>query len=334
MRAPLRSIARLTISLVALGLVAAPVAMAQTDDERVAEVTADAWYATPVDAACGLPTGCGGFGVSAPNTQPPNTLHVALSNGQEAARTYLVFNHTSADGRVALGGTLRFWLGDETTGASLPDLAKMRLCLVTESIEDGVESGDQAPPVVECATGSIGVIDEGAVRFDLTAVLAAWADGAEMHGVALLAVAGGGAPGTNTWRAASFSRDADVDVSQRPSVSLRERDVPAGTTQPGPDVMTGPEPTPPPIHGPVLSAGPPVVRPVPPPDPSPEVAPEIVPPDTGPGDVASMPTVIRETRRVPASAVPGVVWVPLGLIVGALAIGNVLTVRLEPLLRE
>lgn len=131
--------------------------------------SAEAWYRTvpappaavPVPSPCPLPVGCSP-GLPTPLPTPPpsqyaaGTLHVGVLAGAEESRTYLTLDLSALpSGSQLSGGTLTLPIAsDPQAGTASPDTAKLRACLVSDPVKDGVDGDVQTPPKADCATSS------------------------------------------------------------------------------------------------------------------------------------------------------------------------------------
>jgi hypothetical protein len=177
--------------------------------------SAEAWYRTtaaPAAPACTLPVGCPPAPL--PSQYPPGTLHVGVTAGQEEARTYLAFDLSGLTGELT-GGTLTLPVASGA-GSRAPETAKLRACLVTAPVQDGVDGEVQpAPPAVDCATSADAVYAAGdgqgpaVFTVDLAAFATAFGSGA----AALSLVPAEGVPPTDNWHVALSRRDRQAEVA-------------------------------------------------------------------------------------------------------------------------
>jgi hypothetical protein len=171
--------------------------------------SAEAWYRTtaaPAAPICTLPVGCPPAPV--PSQYPPRTLHVGVTGGQEEARTYLGFDLFEVTGEIT-GGTLTLPVAPDA-GSRAPETAKMRACLATAPVQDGVDGEVQpAPPAVDCATSADAVYaaGDGQGPAVFTVDLAAFATALGSGAVALALVPAEGVPPNDDWHVALSQRD-------------------------------------------------------------------------------------------------------------------------------
>jgi hypothetical protein len=111
--------------------------------QRTASVAFDteSWYSVPI---CPQPAACL---PSTADTYPADTLHVAVTAGDESARTYLALPSDAVPpGSTLTGGNLKLPLDTLTagSGSSAPDLANLQVCTTTAAVP--ITSGSTAPP--------------------------------------------------------------------------------------------------------------------------------------------------------------------------------------------
>jgi hypothetical protein len=121
---------------------------------------------------------------------PADTLHAGVAGGQETARAYVVPNllalplgATLTDGTMTLPVTT-----DSQAGTVGPDTAKIRACLATKPVTDGVQGSSETPPDVDCKTSAPLKYDakKSVFTIDLAPLIAAWSKGAPQFGVGLV----------------------------------------------------------------------------------------------------------------------------------------------------
>ena len=246
---------------------AAPRAAASTQTITVADV-AEAWYATsPVDI-CTTPLGCPPSQVPT-SPYPADTLHVGAAGGQESARTYLQpdlaalpFDATLVAGEMTLpvaNGT-----GD---GTVTPDAAKIRACLATQAVQEGVQGSTSAPPKVDCGVSTTLTYDSATSTFslDLQPFVDAWSHGAPQLGIALVPDSKSAQP-TDAWHVAfnGHKRAGSGHISSTLTVRINASPDTTTAVPPAPVVPAVPAPPAPtlPVPAAVAPAAPaPVVAP-------------------------------------------------------------------------
>ena len=152
-------------------------APAAAASERTVTVfmSSEAWYdETP---ACVSLIDCSA--VPSPSPYPEDTLHVAVTGGQETARTYLAFSSVVPSGGRLTGGTLQLPLDTESGDGSLaPEQAALVACLVTGEVEP-VRGSLAAPPPADCDASSQATYDAKTASFsvDLAPFVEKWRAG-------------------------------------------------------------------------------------------------------------------------------------------------------------
>jgi len=188
------ALAYVLIALVGISLAAGASAQQAERESITVTIYKGAWYsqapacATPIDCAL-LP---------APNPYPEDTLHVALSGGEETARTYLALSFILPVDAELTGGTLELPVDtDPLHGSVTPEAAKMVACLATKKFKEARGSLEK-PPATKCAMRKGATYDaEGAVfTVDLDRFVEEW-DG----GIAALALrpSQSALEGTDSW---------------------------------------------------------------------------------------------------------------------------------------
>ena len=197
------------LGLTSLGLTVP--ALAQATETVTVGTGAEAWYRPP--PTCASPLGCGPV-AAPPSPFAPGTLRVGFSAGAEEARTYVTLDLAALPaGTVPLGGTVTLPVATgPRDGTRSPETAKVRLCLVTSEIKDGVEGDVGPPPGIDCMVAQSPApftpAAEGvpaALTADLTPFAAAWAAGAPNLGLAV--VPEEGVPPTDSWQVAFSQKD-------------------------------------------------------------------------------------------------------------------------------
>ncbi|CAA9222789.1 MAG: hypothetical protein AVDCRST_MAG57-680 [uncultured Blastococcus sp.] len=186
-------------------------ALAQATETTTAGTGAEAWYRPP--PTCASPLGCGPI-AAPPSPFAPGTLRVGFSAGAEEARTYFTLDLAALPaGTVPLGGTVTLPVATgPRDGTRAPETAKVRLCLVTEEVKDGVEGDIGPPPAIDCmlaqspaAFTPAAEAVPAALTADLTPFAAAWAAGTPNLGLAV--VPAEGVPPTDSWQVAFSQKD-------------------------------------------------------------------------------------------------------------------------------
>ncbi|HWL65051.1 MAG TPA: hypothetical protein VNP73_03670 [Actinomycetota bacterium] len=168
-----------------------PPAAGQTSREEIEVTTSKAaWYAqappcTAIDCSV----------VPLVSPYPEDTVHVAVSGGQETARTYVAFPIPIDD---VVGGTLELPLDvDPANGSVSPETANFMACLAATKFEP-VRGSFAEPPKTQCRVGKPARYDEKEVAF--TVDLARFADHWKKAEAALALVPSAGAvEGGETW---------------------------------------------------------------------------------------------------------------------------------------
>lgn len=117
----------------------------------------------PVDpalrvAASGWAAATGGLGVQDPSV-PEGGLPVEMRLGRETMRSFLRLS--------GQGTTLRLRLAPEPEASQLPELARVRLCPVTEPWEPAAGMAMEDAPAFDCDAAVRGLVDETGVSFAL-----------------------------------------------------------------------------------------------------------------------------------------------------------------------
>lgn len=220
----------------ALAVLLFPVTVAQAQSSDVAASTsADSWYrplpGLPAEAStCDLPIGCAPavpLPVAPPSQYPAGTLHVGVGAGVEESRTYLTLDLSAVpDDARLIGGTLTLPLATEPeAGTVVPEMAKLRACLVEEFVRDDVEGDPTGAPTADCTTTSpatfVPAAGGGPASFevDLDPFVGGW------FGSGSLALVPDEAPApTDTWHLAFSGHDRSVDDALKVSARLQVRE--------------------------------------------------------------------------------------------------------------
>jgi hypothetical protein len=157
--------------LVAGAMLAAP-ASARSAKKAKGSTSQEAWYAQA--APCLSAIDCSVLPVATP--YPEDTLHVAISAGQEMARTYLGLDFDLPRKGRLTGGTLKLPLDvDPSHGSVTPETASMVACLTTHKFKP-VRGSLEAPPEVKCDVRKMALYDEkdAVFKVDLERFAKAW----------------------------------------------------------------------------------------------------------------------------------------------------------------
>lgn len=144
----------------------APVAAARDDEpshkSEDARVPRKAWYQSAPPCAA---LDCSA--IPPINPYPEGTLHVAVSAGQETARTYLALVFELPEETEPIGGTLELPVdADATHGSLSPEAARIVACSSTDEFKD--ERGAVAtPPKIDCDVRRSAVYEEKKARFTI-----------------------------------------------------------------------------------------------------------------------------------------------------------------------
>ncbi len=295
--------------------------------------TVESWFQP--NPSCSGPAGCLGPGalpVAAPvepptNPFPAETLHVAVSAGQETARTYLGLPSSALAG--ATSAQLQVPLDVAPgSGGMAPESAKVQVCL-TRSPLAPVRGSFAEPPAADCAARATAAYVATPLPH-LEADLAPLVGGlAAATGLVLLPDATALAP-SDAWRVV-FSTRARDDAAKTPPPTLLvvtadapapvPVDVPQAPAAPALEVVDAPVfqessvPAPEPeLGGPVAAVD------LPAPDPAPQAAGEAVPVEQ-----VAFPQTVRVGYAYP------IVWLlPLVLLLVVPLVARVLTRDLTP----
>lgn len=331
-----RVLSRVVVVGLAAGLVAlawvTPSAAQDPPSEEGRSVTTTiskgAWYAQV--PACVLPIDCSVLPPA--NPYPEDTLHVALSGGEETARTYIALSVVLPPGGVLTGGTLELPIdSDPSHGSVSPETAKMVACLASSEFEPVRGSADK-PPATKCAVRKGAFYDEEKELFtvELNRFVDAWDEG--IAALALLP-SESAREGTDTWHVV-FPAAKEASEGERPITATLTYTILEDTdTTNGFDLGFGPEPAPadpPPMSGsglpPPQSFAPPAGAVAPP------VAP-VAPAAPAPTEAFAPQPASAVARSTAGFAGEGfaypIVWAfPLILLVGYGLIGRALTKEL------
>jgi len=130
------------------GLAAGPAVAA--DAPRPVALGAQAWFQR--DPSCATPLGCSPTAPPSSNPFGAGTLHVAVTGGQESARSYLALTGLPA-GATVTGGTLTVPLDTMTpgNGSTAPETSKVQVCTTIATVT-AVEGSFDRPPQEDCSS--------------------------------------------------------------------------------------------------------------------------------------------------------------------------------------
>jgi hypothetical protein len=287
--------------LVLAGLVVAlattPSSVADASDATVGTAT-EAWYrSTPTCPA----VACAPAG-DAPSEHPAGTVHVAVTAGQEAARTYLAFDLTSVpDAAVIDHVTVRLPVASAEAGSSSPEAAELQVCMVNEAVQRA--SGSVAePPETTCGISASALYDVDSNTFvaDLARFVDAWNAGDT--DVAIVPALAAMTP-TSTWH---------VAFGEQPITATIAYDLPGTPTA----SVAAPAAPPPSIRPSALDV---------------EVTPALVPSPVSSGEIiaslAPSSAAVHPVVRASSTAFrnPVVFYLPLALLLAVALLGRVFT---------
>lgn len=293
--------------------------LAHADSSQSVASGTEAWYQP--NPTCQLPTGCEGVGSLpvAPPTQPPaltpfpaRSMHVAVSAGQETARTYLSFNLPLFDGTLT-GASLDVPLDTTQQDGSLnPEQSKIVVCTF-QGLLTSADASVGTPPTAQCdqhAAAKYVATPTPHLHADLSTLVSNLANGA---GVVLLPDAASTTQ-TDAWHVV-FSAHDRSDAAKTPPATM--------------NVTLAPLPVPPvapQVNAPAPQVQTPVLAPAPlPPVPAQAVQPPTVP--NQPAPVAAVP----QARTITVGYAYPVVWLlPLAFLLIVPIVARSLTRDLTP----
>lgn len=134
--------------LLLAGLAAGPAVAA--DAPTPVALGAQAWFQR--DPSCVTPLGCSPTAPPSSNPFGAGTLHVAVTGGQESARSYLTLTGLPA-GATVTGGTLTVPLDTMTpgNGSTAPETSKVQVCTTIATVP-AVEGSFDRPPQEDCSS--------------------------------------------------------------------------------------------------------------------------------------------------------------------------------------
>lgn len=169
------------------------VAVAAPKERMTTPTSKEAWYAQapPCSALdCSI--------VPLVTPYPEDTLHVALTGGQETARTYLSFPLPLPSGGELVDGELKLPIDtDPANGSVTPEEAEMVACLTTSKFKSVRGSLDK-PPRTNCRLRKAAIYDEKEIGFtvDLRRFVTKWKKG---HAALALVPSKGAQESQQTW---------------------------------------------------------------------------------------------------------------------------------------
>ena len=238
-RAILRGLlAYLLIGLVAQGLLAGATAQTEERETVTAPIFKGAWFAraepclSVIDCAVLPPV----------SPYPEDTLHVALSGGDETARSYIALSFLLPPDAELLGGELKLPIDtDPAHGSVTPETADLIACLTDHKFKP-VRGSLEKPPATKCAVRKGAIYDEEKEIFtvDLNRFLEHWEEG----GIAALALrpSDSALAGTESWHVV-FPADEQAEDDAPIIEATLVYTAPADTTG-GFGFDFGPEPEP------------------------------------------------------------------------------------------
>ncbi|HEV3472641.1 MAG TPA: hypothetical protein VG408_05480 [Actinomycetota bacterium] len=170
------------IGLVAQSLLSGAVAQTEERETVTAPIFKGAWFAraepclSVIDCAILPPI----------SPYPEDTLHVALSGGEETARSYVALSFLLPPDAELLGGELELPIDtDPSHGSVAPETADLIACLTDHKFKP-VRGSLEKPPATKCALRKGAIYDEEKEVFtvDLNRFLEEW----EKKGIAALAL--------------------------------------------------------------------------------------------------------------------------------------------------
>ena len=190
--------------------------IAHADSQMTLTPTVEAWYQP--NPSCATPTGCQDpTALPANSPYPAGTLHIALTAGQETARSYLALP-LSGVVRTITSGSLTVPLDvSQNDGSSNASAAKVQVC-VTSATFTAVEGSFDNPPKIDCSTAVPAAYVEKPqphLQADLTSLTSKLSSAT---GLVLLPDATKAGPG-DSWRTV-FSSHTRSDAAKTPPVTV------------------------------------------------------------------------------------------------------------------
>lgn len=315
----------LLIGLVAQSLLAGATAQTEERETITATIFKGAWFARA--EPCLSVLDCAVLPPVSP--YPEDTLHVALSGGDETARSYIALSFLLPPDAELMGGTLELPIDtDPAHGSVAPETADLIACLAGRKFKP-VRGSLEKPPATKCAVRKGAIYDEDKEVFtvDLDRFLEDWDDG-----IAALALrpSDSALAGTESWHVVLPADEEATDDDPIIEATLVYT-VPTDTTDGfGFDPVPEPEPADP-GSGSVSSFSPPTFdTAAAPPVAQAEPMPSTTPAATQPVDSQPVSAVAAPTTGFAGEgfAYP-IIWAfPLVLLVGYGLIGRALTKEL------
>jgi len=149
-------LAYVLIALVGLSLVTSATAAPQERNSITVTMFKGAWYAQA--APCLSAIDCSALPSTSP--YPEETLHVALSGGDETARSYIALSFLLPQDAQLTGGTLALPVDtDATHGSVTPEMGDMVACLASRRFKP-VRGSLAKPPATKCSVRKGAIYDE------------------------------------------------------------------------------------------------------------------------------------------------------------------------------
>jgi hypothetical protein len=227
------------IGVIAQSFVAGAVAQTEERETVTATIFKGAWFAraepclTVIDCAPLPPV----------SPWPEDTLHVAVSGGEETARSYLALSFLLPFDAELVGGTLELPVDtDPTHGSVAPETADLVACMADQRFKP-VRGSFEEPPPTKCAVRKGAFYDEEKTAFvvDLNRFVADWDEG-----IAALALrpSDSALAGNESWRVVFPADEEAADDAPIITATLVYTVPEDSTTVPGFDPAPPPEPEP------------------------------------------------------------------------------------------
>ena len=174
---------------------------------------------------------------------PEDTLHVALSGGEETARSYIALSFLLPPDAQLTGGTLELPVDtDPTHGSMAPETADLIACIADRKFKP-MRGSFEKPPATKCAVRKGAIYDEEKTAFvvDLDRFVGDWDEG-----IAALALrpSDSALAGNESWRVVFPADEEASDDAPIISATLVYTVPEDSTTGPGFDPAPPPEPEP------------------------------------------------------------------------------------------
>jgi len=201
--------------LLLAGLVAGPAVAA--DAPTPVALGAQAWFQR--DPSCATPLGCSPTAPPSSNPFGAGTLHVAVTGGQESARSYLTLTGRPAAATVT-GGTLTVPLDTMTpgNGSTAPETSKVQVCTTTVMVP-AVEGSFAAPPKANCSSHAAAPYVATPTPH-LQADLAPLAGALSAPSVALVLLPDGAVAAPDSWRVVFSATNRAMPATPPAAVTL------------------------------------------------------------------------------------------------------------------